>query len=122
ESSPRSWLRSCSSSSSFFFSYYTHHPHLLLFPTRRSSDLIELEAQLLLEAGAPEAERAVAPREQILLEERLVVAERRLVPPRARSEEHTSELQSLTNLVCRLLLEKKKNNKLTASANRHPHR
>src|SRR5258706_4725914 len=26
-----------------------------------------------------------------------------------RSEEHTSELQSLTNLVCRLLLEKKKN-------------
>src|SRR5262249_61139918 len=28
---------------------------------------------------------------------------------RFRSEEHTSELQSLTNLVCRLLLEKKKN-------------
>src|SRR5438093_11582271 len=26
----------------------------------------------------------------------------------SRSEEHTSELQSLTNLVCRLLLEKKK--------------
>src|SRR5438093_9855324 len=26
----------------------------------------------------------------------------------ARSEEHTSELQSLTNLVCRLLLEKKR--------------
>src|SRR5258706_6826855 len=33
-----------------------------------------------------------------------------LVPVRRpdRSEEHTSELQSLTNLVCRLLLEKKK--------------
>src|SRR5438093_2012353 len=30
-----------------------------------------------------------------------------------RSEEHTSELQSLTNLVCRLLLEKKKRHKLT---------
>src|SRR6266571_7188923 len=28
-----------------------------------------------------------------------------------RSEEHTSELQSHVNLVCRLLLEKKKNNK-----------
>ena len=27
-----------------------------------------------------------------------------------RSEEHTSELQSLVNLVCRLLLEKKNNN------------
>src|SRR5436853_3001033 len=30
---------------------------------------------------------------------------------RARSEEHTSELQSLRHLVCRLLLEKKKNEK-----------
>src|SRR5882762_10399815 len=30
--------------------------------------------------------------------------------PRFRSEEHTSELQSHLNLVCRLLLEKKKNN------------
>src|SRR5262245_63616261 len=29
-----------------------------------------------------------------------------------RSEEHTSELQSLRHLVCRLLLEKKKNDKL----------
>src|SRR5438093_5694513 len=43
-------------------------------------------------------------------------------PPeyRSRSEEHTSELQSLTNLVCRLLLEKKKNlkprNNLLATA------
>src|SRR2546426_2603082 len=31
----------------------------------------------------------------------------------ARSEEHTSELQSPCNLVCRLLLEKKKKNKET---------
>src|SRR5688572_31473099 len=30
------------------------------------------------------------------------------VPPWQRSEEHTSELQSQSNLVCRLLLEKKK--------------
>src|SRR5260370_13689324 len=30
---------------------------------------------------------------------------------RTRSEEHTSELQSHLNIVCRLLLEKKKNNK-----------
>src|SRR5437899_5683024 len=30
----------------------------------------------------------------------------------SRSEEHTSELQSLRHLVCRLLLEKKKNHKL----------
>src|SRR2546426_11384096 len=32
----------------------------------------------------------------------------RIIP--SRSEEHTSELQSPCNLVCRLLLEKKKNN------------
>src|SRR5690242_21944217 len=31
--------------------------------------------------------------------------------PHTRSEEHTSELQSHVNLVCRLLLEKKKKNK-----------
>src|SRR5690242_21858094 len=31
-----------------------------------------------------------------------------LAVPHARSEEHTSELQSHVNLVCRLLLEKKK--------------
>src|SRR5256885_6928294 len=34
-----------------------------------------------------------------------------------RSEEHTSELQSPCNLVCRLLLEKKKNNNPNTSAN-----
>src|SRR5437016_11740001 len=46
-----------------------------------------------------------------------------------RSEEHTSELQSLTNLVCRLLLEKKKtkrkklkeNNHNTKDVDNHPH-
>src|SRR5256885_3363676 len=32
--------------------------------------------------------------------------------PSIRSEEHTAELQSPCNLVCRLLLEKKKNNEL----------
>src|SRR5262249_60886015 len=36
------------------------------------------------------------------------VHRREWIVPGARSEEHTSELQSLTNLVCRLLLEKKK--------------
>src|SRR5258706_6953676 len=41
---------------------------------------------------------------------------RRDLAPAARSEEHTSELQSLTNLVCRLLLEKKKQITAHASA------
>src|SRR2546427_7408947 len=36
--------------------------------------------------------------------------------PEHRSEEHTSELQSQSNLVCRLLLEKKKKNTTTTIA------
>src|SRR2546429_6373771 len=35
--------------------------------------------------------------------------------PESRSEEHTSELQSRLHLVCRLLLEKKKNNQSTTA-------
>src|SRR5262245_63224678 len=46
--------------------------------------------------------------------EREAQADRLAPPVRVRSEEHTSELQSLRHLVCRLLLEKKKkNNKKT---------
>src|SRR5438093_8406060 len=40
---------------------------------------------------------------------------RGLVAGALRSEEHTSELQSLTNLVCRLLLEKKKTKEKTTN-------
>src|SRR5262245_66300576 len=36
-----------------------------------------------------------------------------------RSEEHTSELQSLRHLVCRLLLEKKKNNHTKNNTKKH---
>src|SRR2546430_13713004 len=39
---------------------------------------------------------------------------------RSRSEEHTSELQSQSNLVCRLLLEKKKKNNIV-NAVTHTH-
>src|SRR5215213_5559806 len=42
------------------------------------------------------------------------------IPEAARSEEHTSELQSLTNLVCRLLLEKKKNPKSYENLTKQP--
>src|SRR5258708_8038539 len=50
---------------------------------------------------------SAAPRAHALQRlERLLEPERRLV---GRSEEHTSELQSPDHLVCRLLLEKKKN-------------
>src|SRR3989441_9661147 len=40
-------------------------------------------------------------------------------PRKLRSEEHTSELQSLAYLVCRLLLEKKKNKKSHKITSRH---
>src|SRR2546427_9503033 len=48
----------------------------------------------------------------------------RVEQARLRSEEHTSELQSQSNLVCRLLLEKKKKKKNTQNQtdyNKHGH-
>src|SRR2546430_7192654 len=47
----------------------------------------------------------------------LLAPEQAVVPVADRSEEHTSELQSQSNLVCRLLLEKKKNTSNRYSAN-----
>src|SRR5262249_57350887 len=44
---------------------------------------------------------------QNLFDSTQLFAEKALIALSMRSEEHTSELQSLTNLVCRLLLEKK---------------
>src|SRR2546430_4139438 len=43
-----------------------------------------------------------------------------LQPQELRSEEHTSELQSQSNLVCRLLLEKKKNETHTRTSQSLP--
>src|SRR5438046_7161624 len=43
------------------------------------------------------------------------------LPRVERSEEHTSELQSLTNLVCRLLLEKKNKNRLNSGPQPETH-
>src|SRR2546430_9751115 len=47
-------------------------------------------------------------RELIITSLATAPAEPDQIRPRRRSEEHTSELQSQSNLVCRLLLEKKK--------------
>src|SRR5690606_40723775 len=92
------------------------------FPTRRSSDLFAKssmdarERELFETAQKIYAEYQAASR-QALVYARDGDAERLLSqamgPTRAasfalnRSEEHTSELQSRENLVCRLLLEKK---------------
>src|SRR5438034_3713167 len=85
---------------SFFFYSYGDHRDLHSFPTRRSSDL------------APEVLRGSSNKYQNWE----LVDPEKWVPDgyacvrstRARSEEHTSELQSHSDLVCRLLLEKKK--------------
>src|SRR5262249_61986363 len=89
------------------------HRHLPSFPTRRSSDLgsghladgqgrvIGPEDATIFGLGV-----AVSDAVAVRLAERPAVAQPRR-PGEDRSEEHTSELQSLTNLVCRLLLEKK---------------
>src|SRR2546426_1431013 len=47
--------------------------------------------------------------DRLLRHAALAVERQRALAPRYRSEEHTSELQSPCNLVCRLLLEKKNN-------------
>src|SRR5690606_41624585 len=107
-----SLLRSC----------YLDRRHLHSFPTRRSSDL---EDAIRFRSGSD----ALDVREQAKLGQIADVLAKVLpcytaLPPEGlscaeetvgklesvRSEEHTSELQSRENLVCRLLLEKKKLN------------
>src|SRR5438034_2122924 len=61
-------------------------PRSTLFPYRRSSDLAGAFRRNVLDPSG----RVTGPR------------------PEGRSEEHTSELQSHSDLVCRLLLEKKR--------------
>src|SRR5688572_24177952 len=77
------------------------HRDLHSFPTRRSSDLCPRRAR------RRRRERLVLPGSRA---DRLRGRGRdgAAVGHRERSEEHTSELQSQSNLVCRLLLEKKK--------------
>src|SRR5688572_31829743 len=86
-------------STSLFFFFYTYATHRdqPSSPTRRSSDLTVNPLDAIpavgdLVVGAEKAARDRPGRRQCA----------------AKSEEHTSELQSQSNLVCRLLLEKKK--------------
>src|SRR5688500_19615538 len=92
-------------------------------PTRKSytlslHDALPILRELIdeIEAEIPGARLAVEHRTGTLQigEAAVVIA---AAAPHRRSEEHTSELQSPCNLVCRLLLEKKKT--LTPDAQRH---
>src|SRR5690348_18128602 len=96
---------------------YDHHGDLHSFPTRRSSDLDVAISSALHHASQIGAIRC--PYTWIHQRTRLEGARnghclRFTAPVRGRdhqwtrSEEHTSELQSPVHLVCRLLLEKKK--------------
>src|SRR5206468_11933792 len=106
------------------YSFYEtgDHPNLHPFPTRRSSDLSAIccrtfvESASALEPGAwkmgiatalrlsssERSEKSPAPSSTRATSRRRVIS-----PCSPRSEEHTSELQSRSDLVCRLLLEKK---------------
>src|SRR2546426_1336569 len=64
----------------------------------------------LFRSGGPRPARAQARRSAGRRRHHSITGDR-ADRPRGRSEEHTSELQSPCNLVCRLLLEKKKKNK-----------
>src|SRR5204863_9030340 len=102
----------------FFFYCYGDHRDLHSFPTRRSSDLslaaTQGQRRAGLEAGAWDYLSIVLSPEELTLKLD-AMARLKLDLERAlehgsvnRSEEHTSELQSRRDLVCRLLLEKKK--------------
>src|SRR5205085_12012872 len=84
------------------------HPILHSFPTRCSSDLhcqqpLLIIAQLEFQRLCAPPLGHFVPRFAQSVEQNDRAGARR----GARSEEHTSELQSQSNLVCRLLLEKK---------------
>src|SRR5258705_5092983 len=88
-------------------------PRSTPFPTRRSSDLDTLRRTSLSgTAGDPRIRRVLVDtvRDSRNAGLRLEALD---VPAVARSEEHTSELQSLRHLVCRLLLDKKKATNVT---------
>src|SRR5690348_17860851 len=84
----------------YFFWCYGDHRDLHSFPTRRSSDLAGAQA------GNDRRPDNVLSFFDLLSLLSLPCGIGTL--SRARSEEHTSELQSPVHLVCRLLLEKKK--------------
>src|SRR5262249_59982537 len=92
----------------FFFLMIRRPPRSTLFPyTTLFRSLCVIGAPMrrsdARSSGGPLRARGELPLLELGLGEHLAMA-------LGRSEEHTSELQSLTNLVCRLLLEKKKKN------------
>src|SRR5262249_57730258 len=90
-------------------------PYTTLFRSQRQAIALSRSALTVLRrSGAADADdfailgEPARVRDEVLrLREKLGMTHL-IARTQVRSEEHTSELQSLTNLVCRLLLEKKK--------------
>src|SRR5947208_4489841 len=99
------------SSYDFFISSHGDHRDLHSFPTRRSSDLEKGNCGFHGFPSKVRPERCRGHSGSAHLYQRKGPDD---WVARARSEEHTSELQSPDHLVCRLLLEKKKRDKTSA--------
>src|SRR5437868_9059954 len=95
-----SYIQSTPTMQVYFYQSYGDHRNLHSFPTRRSSDLPMASRRAACSCAF--AVFAAICRQHFPV--------RAIANPRStlRSEEHTSELQSRFDLVCRLLLEKKK--------------
>src|SRR5690606_41696809 len=108
---------SFTSSSIFLFNCHRDYLDLHSFPTRRSSDLVKkgkmlkrnMRREYLTEEELTDHLRLEGIDDVAEVKAAYVEGDGKIsVIARRRSEEHTSELQSRENLVCRLLLEKKK--------------
>src|SRR5690606_41803817 len=102
----------------FFFACYGDHRDLHSFPTRRSSDLKPKRSIVFVcwygEERGLLGSRFYGRNPVFPLKDTIAMVNLEQVGRTddvERSEEHTSELQSRENLVCRLLLEKKKKEK-----------
>src|SRR2546425_4051234 len=86
----------------------TLFPYTTLFRSAAAWDSVAEELEALVEVVDRLDEVPLVEQRQpdVLLQQR--ISPRIAAPSMQRSEEHTSELQSLAYLVCRLLLEKKK--------------
>src|SRR2546427_4477711 len=91
-------------------------PRLFFFNDTATTEIYTLS----LHDALPISDHVIAKARELAPEHPWMVQRIAAVPTSAfptRSEEHTSELQSQSNLVCRLLLEKKKKNKIKMQIN-----
>src|SRR5438034_4978385 len=102
-------MHSCGATFLLFFSSYRAPQYLRSFPTRRSSDLVSGKQNASYPRRSASVASAMSTSRRFSSGMSDTPMRERLTGPSLyRSEEHTSELQSHSDLVCRLLLEKKK--------------